>query len=196
MGHEIYHDIFKVTESKDRIFCILNDRASREGDSESGNGLNSNIRFLEHKIYDNEGDAYKAIEKLDKGWYDQLAVKFYDYEKRKETKSIINLREKIKTKNEEFDKYKEKNSVKNRKSKFIGCPKCESKINKDYIKDYNWNRCPLCHEDLSSDTLKKSMINKVNQIYDMQEKLRSQIKDNNQKGKKNVKWLVKTEFHV
>ena len=196
MGHSIQYDVFDEKESKDSIFNRVNAVAVRESDSESGSGLNSYIRFLEDKIYDDEETAYNAIRKLDKGWYDQLAVKFYYYEKRKETKTIINLRENILNKTDDLLEYKQKNSVKNRKSKFIGCPKCNSKINKNYIEDYRWNKCPLCCEDLSSDTLKKTIENKISQIDKMKEQLNNLIKENNQKSKKEIKWLVKTEFHV
>lgn len=196
MGHSIQYYKFDENKDKGEILAIANEDAIYESDSRSS--LPGNIRFIGGKIYDSEEDAYNAIKKLDKGWYDQLAVKYLHYEQRKETKTIINLRERIKKAEDDLVEYKQKSSIKNRKSKFVGCPRCESKINKEYIMDtgYGWNKCPLCSEELSSETIKKSIENKQINIGKMKEDLIKLIQENNRKGKSKVKWLVKTEFHV
>lgn len=196
MGHSIQFYTFDVNENKNKITGIANEDAIYESDSRSG--LSSEIRFIENNIYEDKEKAHEAIEKLDKGWYDQLAVKFYEYAKVKDTKKILNLEDNIAKKNQELNEYRNKNAIKNRKSKLVSCPKCESKINKNYVSDlsHNWNNCPLCSENLSSETVKKSIANKILKIDEMSNNLVSLKKENNKKGKKTVKWLVKTEYHI
>lgn len=196
MGHSIQHYVFDVNEDKGRIFAIANDDALEYGDYNSG--LNSNIRFIENKIYSDREEAEKAIERLDRGWYDQLAVKFYNYEPVKDTKQIENLESRVEKERQSLADYKEKNAIKNRKTNFVGCSGCGSRINKKYIPDayHLWNRCPLCRHDLSSETMKKTIENKVNKIKSLDNELKQKRRENNKKGKKSVSWLVKTEFHV
>lgn len=194
MGHEVLHYTYDVKESKEHIESKANEDAIYASDSRSE--LVKHIRFLEYEIYSDLEKAHEAIKKEDDGWYDQLAVQYYSYEKRSETKSIQNLRARIEKAKEDLVDYKKKNSVKNRKSEFIGCSECGSKINKNYVKDFRWNECPLCSHDLSSKTLANAVLNKEEKIKEMRSKLNEDIKANDKKGKKSVKWLVKTEYHI
>lgn len=106
--------------------------------------------------------------------------------------------ERINKAKKSLEDYKAKNSIKNRKSKFVSCTKCGSKINKDYISStsYAWNECPLCAEDLSSNTVKTAINSKKQAINDMTKDLNSKQRANNKKGKKSTKWLVKIEYHI
>lgn len=196
MGHEIRHYVYDENESKERMYAIANEDC--EYGSDNRTGLDSGIRFLENHIYEDEDAAYKAIEDLDKGWYDQLAVKFQSYSPVKDTKAIINLSDRIDKARESIVEYKSKNSIKNRKSQYVGCSGCGSKINKEYVQDawHMWNKCPLCKEDLSSDTIKNSIISKEEKIVEMTADLESKRKLNAKKGKKSISWLVKTEYHI
>lgn len=196
MGHSIQHYTFDEKENKNTIEARVNEDAIYESDSRSE--LPSHIRFIEGKVYSDKQAAEDAIEKLDKGWYDQLAVKFYHFEEVKETKTIINLRERIVKAEQSLLDYKSTSAIKNRKSQYAGCPKCGSKVNKDYIADsgYRWNKCPLCDEQLSSKTVLNSIVNKNDKIDEMTKELNKKVRENNKKGKKSVKWLVKTEFHI
>ena len=74
MGHSIQHYKFDENEDKKRIASIVNGDAIQYGDH--GTELNSDIRYID-KLYNDEDEAVEAIRKQDKGWYDQLAVKFY-----------------------------------------------------------------------------------------------------------------------
>lgn len=196
MGHSIQYYTFDINKDKKEILAIVNEDAIYNSDNRSE--LPSPIRYIENKVYEDEEAAMEAIENLDKGWYDQLAVKFYSYKKAKETKTISNLKVRIETHKTNLETYKNTNAIKNRKSQFAGCSNCGSKINKEYINDYgyNWNKCPLCNEDLSSNTVKKSIESKIAKIEEMSNSLKEMIKENNKKGAKTTKWLVKTEFHV
>lgn len=196
MGHSIQHYTFDEKENRNTIEARVNEDAIYESDSRSE--LPSHIRFIENKVYSDQQAAHEAIEKLDKGWYDQLAVKYNSFEKVKETKTIANLRDRITKAEQGLLDYKSANAIKNRKSQYAGCTKCGSKVNKDYIADsgYNWNKCPLCGEELSSKTVLNSITNKRDKIDEMTKDLNKKVRENSKKGKKSVKWLVKTEFHI
>lgn len=196
MGHAIQHYIFDEDRDRGEIEGVANQDAIYNSDSRSE--LPGTIRFIEGEIYEDEEEAEKAIEKLDKGWYDQLAVKFYYYEPVKDTKAIKNLINRIDKAEQDILDYKDKNAINKRKSKLVGCTNCESRINKDYISDngYNWNECPLCNTDLSSNTVKQSLLNKEERLDKMGQDLKELRRQNAKKGKKSVKWLVKTEYHV
>lgn len=196
MGHEVLYYEFDENESKGKISAIANEDA--EYNSDMRTGLESNIRFLDDKIYEDEDEAHEAIKRLDKGWYDQLAVKFNSYGDVKATKAMINLEDRIERITESIIEYRSKSSIKNRKSQYVGCTNCGSKINKDYVSDleYDWNQCPLCREDLSSETVKNTIINRRDKISELMADLESKRKLNSKKGKITVSWLVKTEYHV
>lgn len=196
MGHSTQHYTFDLKRSRKDIESIVNEDARENSDNHSE--LSSFIRFLENKIYEDREEAEMAIERFDKGWYDQLAVQFNDFEKVKDTKQIINLMDRIEKSRTAIVDYKAKNSIKLRKTQFVGCTKCGSKINKEYISDrgHSWNKCPLCGEDLTSDTIKNSIINKEKNVDDLRVEYNKLRKINEKKGKKSVKWLVKTEYHI
>lgn len=69
-------------------------------------------------------------------------------------KRLNELNGKKTTMESDMSSYVKKNDVKNRKTMFVGCAKCGSKINKNYIplQMYSQN-CPMCHTDLFSDTV-------------------------------------------
>ncbi len=53
-----------------------------------------NIQWKSH-ICNDEDDAYAYLEKIDSGWYDQLAVRFYDYPELKPSKTMETLKERM-----------------------------------------------------------------------------------------------------
>lgn len=196
MGHSIQYYKFNEGVSKDVIKATVDEDAIYESDTRKP--IPHQIRYLEREIYESEEKAHQAIEDNDDGWYDQIAVKYYKYTEGKETKTIKDIKERLSKSLESLNCYRSENLIKNRKSKFVGCGNCGSRVNKEYIGDkrFNWNRCPLCNEDLSSKTVVKSIETKENNILKLQERLDKEVVKNNMRNKPKVKWLVKTEFHV
>lgn len=45
-------------------------------------------------------------------------------------------------------------NVQNLQAKYISCKRCGSKVNKDYIHN---NSCPVCHNNMLSDTVQKRL---------------------------------------
>lgn len=195
MGHEIQHYIHDESTDKAVITTMANIDAEYHSDSRTG--IPSAIRFID-VVCEDEDSAYKEIQRLDKGFYDQLAVKFKQYEPVKDSKTIVNLIARIEKSEESLASYKMKNAIKNRKSKYIGCPKCESKVNKDYVGDSGnlWNKCPVCNGDLSSTTIKETIVKKELEIKNLKANVVQKKKEDAKKGKYSIHWLVKTEYHV
>lgn len=71
MGHEIHHDDFKVTTSKERILAMVSARAERDGD------YHTPITSIEwqNRCFDSREDAEKYLNNLG-GFYRQVAVQF------------------------------------------------------------------------------------------------------------------------
>lgn len=71
MGHEIHHDDFKVTTSKERILAMVSARAERDGD------YHEPITSIEwqNRCFDSREDAEKYLNNLG-GFYRQVAVQF------------------------------------------------------------------------------------------------------------------------
>lgn len=96
---------------------------------------------------------------------------------------IINL----KVKRAEFE---EKHDVRNRKSEFIGCTKCKSKVAKEFL---NSNKCPVCGTDLRAEYITAKINDYCEKVKALEREYRSEEKKQAEKGI--VKWVVKTEVH-
>ena len=76
MSHAIgYLNVRKTETTPKKILKELNSFAY---DPEETSGYHGNLKFHEKPIYKNREEAHKAIEKLDKGWYDDHAVLYRD----------------------------------------------------------------------------------------------------------------------
>ena len=114
-----------------------------------------------------------------------LLIPFKDLDSIKETKKMQNLHERIKKEETKLNEYVKKTDCKNYKSKYIGCPQCGSKINKEYI--YNC-RCPVCREDLRSETTKNTINRYKNIIKKITKELRIEKEKCSNKAK--TKYLL------
>jgi hypothetical protein len=56
----------------------LKDLNSFAFDPEETSGYHGDLKFHEEPVYKNRDEAKKAIEQLDKGWYDDHAVRYRD----------------------------------------------------------------------------------------------------------------------
>lgn len=180
MGHCIHYSSYPVETNLSAITADMNDRARY--DSDTHGGLVSKIRFIDVVCKDEE-EARNYIQSHDKGWYDQLAVKYNESEPNT-SKKYLNADAKVKAL--EFELYKLESSPIIIKGELASCPHCKSKVNKKYI--YGpW--CPVCRGNIRPLTLQ----NKIN-------KLKTRIEEAKKKrfecGTKKLYWLVKIEYHV
>lgn len=71
-----------------------------------------------------------------------------------------------------LEKYiKRSRGCRNHKSKFVGCPRCGSRLNRKSISN---DKCPLCGQDISSSTVKKTIKRYKNNIKEMKKELREE----------------------
>lgn len=190
MGHEVIYRDFAVTTKKKDIENELNDYVHHVTWQEGGGGLARPIRWYDNSICDDYESASEFLHDEDKGWYDQLAVKY------RETvaKHSFKYEEIDKKANELYSKlWKEKNEVyaRSRKSEFMGCDNCGSKLRTSLVKS---NRCPMCGHDFRP----KSTLERLDKMEAKLVKLREDARQIAIKESKNaeVRWLVKIEYHI
>lgn len=108
-----------------------------------------------------------------------------------ETQSMKDLDERIQREIDKACNYSNKHHVKNRKSQYVGCQKCGSKLNKDYVPDDNC--CPLCHTPLYS----KTDLETLKRYDDNIQRWSKELEDKKQKSIKydDVVWHVNTRYH-
>lgn len=74
--HAIRH--ITVQKSKTTPQRILKDLNKWAFDPYESSGYHGNMHFHEYPVYKNREEAEKAIESLDRGWYDDHAVLYKD----------------------------------------------------------------------------------------------------------------------
>lgn len=75
MSHVIRYLDFHCSKSENAILKEINSFAY---DPEETSGYHGNLKFRKDPVYKNREEAQKAIEALDKGWYDDWAVRYKD----------------------------------------------------------------------------------------------------------------------
>ena len=73
MSHAIRHLTYHCSTSEAAILKDLNRFAY---DPQETSGYHGNMKFHREPVYANEEEARAAIQKLDRGWYDDHAVMF------------------------------------------------------------------------------------------------------------------------
>ena len=205
MGHYVtvrsYNYDNGSEKTKKLIEAELNEFATYNGDYHSG--LDKKIQWTSRE-FESFDDAQEWLENHE-GFYWQGAAKYKHYASISNAKSerlqkkIDELNQKLAKTKADMMSYVEKNNVKNRKSVYVGCPNCGSKLHKDYIpiQMYSQN-CPLCHTDLFSETVKKRILSYKTQINDLEKQITETKKDKEKaknSGKFTWMWAVKIEFH-
>lgn len=197
MGHEINYDI---VNTKKEILSKAHELAFYQVDrrEDSTASYNDHHMTIHDDIICSSYD--KAIEKVDqltRQSYDDHAVRFYDTSNLKASAAMERIVERIKKQNEDLKNYDENNYICNRKSKFITCPNCESKLSNEFLKRRiafaKDNICPLCRTDMRSKTIQ----NRIEKYHFDIEKLRKQYKELDEKRylKAPIHWLLKVDIH-
>ena len=187
--HNIITKVYDENVDKNKIEKRLNQLAKEDGDY---GGLPHPIRWIDHTC-SNEDVARDYINHNDNGWYDQIAVKFLDYPTiNSSTKE--NLMQRRKEWCDKLNELRNKIHYANVKSNFVSCQKCESKINRKFIK---WNICPICRTDMRPKSTLDLIARYEQIIKDIDKQLKEEELRLQEKAKKKaiVKWLVKIEYH-
>lgn len=187
--HNIEHYTYTEKVDKREVQRELDNYVAHEDWQEGCTGLNRDIRWIESPIYANRAEAEKAVNNLDRGDYDQLAVRYYATVPFTDAKrqQLENRR------NEAIDEARRReNKVYpgTLSSAFIGCKKCGSRLAVKYLPS---NFCPVCKNDLRPEYILKSIAAAEAKVRSANEKLSEYI---DKHGKKQVYWLVKIEYHT
>lgn len=168
------------------VLDLICDEACREGDGYSGPlKWHDEIQPLE-----NRAAAEEKLKQLDKGWYDDHAVRFYDYSDAKPTKRIDELQKRIAETRDKMRVYAKEHSVLTFKAEFIGCTGCGAKLPRKLLhSDY----CPVCRHDMRSDTTLKKLEEYGKKIEQLADQIAEEKKK--QPKAKKVMWLIKYEYH-
>ena len=184
--HNIHYLEVEEKADRNKILAHIEYHASHDGDGYCGKvKWHDNISPCK-----NREEAEKLISKLDNGWYDDHAVRYYDYSSAVTTKKIEELKAKRMEVIDKKNAYMHEHSFSNFKAEYIGCSNCGSKLSKKYLRGYY---CPVCRGDMRSETIKK----KLADFDQKNEHILEQIEIEKQKQKKaqKVMWLVKYEYH-
>lgn len=194
MGHNIDHWDRPEVVNKRAFEADINDYVRQHTRGEGGHGLNGPIRWIDH-VCDNREDAMEYIRSHDRGWYDQLAVKYYEYPKLEPTKTMLTLQDRLRTEQEKRVTYAQAHAVSAFKAEYIGCPECGSKLKRALLKG---NSCPLCHTEMRSKTTMEALQRYDANIKDLQQKIKAEERKMQEKMRKQAKvmWLIKTEYHT
>lgn len=189
MGHAIEFFSFPIKTDRKEMMGEINHYLSDEGAY-----LYSGIKFIDKVLPDYDA-AIDYISSIDSGNYDQLAVKFVNFDKKTMTsKRLVDLESKYKEAQNNLRVFASKVVAKDFKSELVGCRHCGSKINKKYLGS---NYCPVCRGDMRNDTLlgrQKAMEEKVKKL---EEQIRQEKKNITEKQKKkDVWWVIKIEYHI
>lgn len=186
MSHNVGYFEQPENVSRDYVLDLICEIAEENGD-----GYNGPMHWhLEIPPQESRTAAEEKIKQLDNGWYDDHAVRFYDYSEAKPTKRIEELKSRIAETREKMRQYASDHSVLKFKAEFIGCAGCGAKLPRKLLhSDY----CPVCRHDMRSDTTLKKLEEYGKKI----EQLADQIEEEKKKQPKakKVMWLIKYEYH-
>ncbi len=194
MSHNINYWEYPENVNKRTCEAEINEYVRRHTYEEGGHGLDSPIRWINH-VCDNRDDAKAYIESHDKGWYDQLAVMFYEYPKLDPTKTMTTLQSRLRAEIDKRNAYAQAHSIASFKAEYVGCPECGSKLKRELLRG---NSCPLCKAELRSKTTMDTLKRYDGNISDLQKEIKAEERKMQEKQRKKAKitWLVKTEYHT
>lgn len=185
------HALHWIVEEENVNRTAVMDRIRRHAEQDGDCGYSS--RFTWHdKVAPLASleEAEKFISAHDRHFYDDHAVRFYDYSGATKTAKITEYETKVSEFKKAKSDYIKEHSVKKFQAKHIGCPKCGSKLNKNYL---NYDKCPLCGTDLRSKTTLEKIKWFDEKIKDYQSRIETEKRK--QKNKAKIKWLIKYEYH-
>ena len=189
MSHNVELFTYPEKVDKKKVQKELDHYAAMEDWQEGCTGLYRDIRWIADKVYPNYDEADKAIEKLDRGNYDQLAVKYCVYTPPQDEK-VEELKKKVLAAGDEFRRRDFEVYPQTVKSAMIGCKKCGSRLAREYLRT---NFCPVCKTDMRPEYIQKSIQAAKNKMLRAEQEASDYY---TKKGKKSIRWLVKIEYHT
>lgn len=181
--HNIQYDTLPGNWDRAKVTAWVQDEVSHSGDCYG----TDRITIIPGLCKDYQ-EAQDRIERYDKGGYEGYMVKYLEREWNKTTPKIEELSAKYNETNQKKGEFVRANMPNRVKAELIGCKKCGSKIAKKYL---SGACCPVCREDLRSDTVKERLKSFDARLAKIQEDIRKE----RQKLSGKEAWLVKWEYH-
>ena len=189
MSHNVEYYRYPLNVSKDKVKADFDNYVAHADWQEGCCGLYHGIRWLSDKTYKDYQEAHDAIDRLDRGNYDNLAVMYYQSDFTPDEK-YNELKAKVEDARKEFESRALKNYPSTITSAFMGCKNCGSKLARLYLQH---NSCPVCGRDLRPEYMIKS-VEAAKSRYNKAVENACAYKE--RKSKKKVMWLVKIEYHT
>ena len=189
MGHAVdYITVDKRSEIMEVAseFAFFN---TDRGENRSGS-YHGNMTIHDTPVCESLEEAKQRIDAWDTGWYSDHAVQYKDKSSLQPTKAMIALSERSDKLITDRKAYIAEHSLKNRKSAYIGCKNCGSKLSVEHLRG---TRCPLCGKELRADYIIERIRKYDKDIEDTHTQYAELRKK--QTGKCPVRWLVKVEVH-
>jgi len=183
--HNIEKFVYPLNVDKKDAEKRINEYVARESDC---GGLYNSIRWIDAAPCSDRAQAEKFIDHIDRGNYDCVAVQYVTSMPFTNAK-LEELRAKEHERHNEFFKLCEAEYPKTLTSAMLGCKKCSSKLAIKYLKG---NFCPVCKADLRPDYIMKKIDAAQKRWTEAQSRLTEYI---DKHARKEVKWLVKIEYH-
>lgn len=187
MSHAVIYEDFSCGLTLKQVENEVLNYVRSHGD---GYGTTS-LSMLTTSVFNTREDAEEYIEREDKGDYYGIIVKYLDLEGIEDEQKIKSLNDKLYEARNELEAYIEKHSFKNKKTAYIKCPSCGSKLNKEKLTKES---CPLCNSDLRSASVIKRISSLNKKLAKNCDKYNREL-EKLKKKKTNLKWLVKFEYH-
>lgn len=143
-------------------------------DGYSGDFQTVNDVKFHNKVFNSFNEAHEYCLEHAQKWSFVVAVYFRDADLSK-NKTLIKLKEKL---NSEMIKLREVtkqevDKIKMAKSKTISCSKCQSKLTRKFLvfNSSSSATCPVCRENLLSNTAKKRIENQTKKVTELKTKI-------------------------
>lgn len=197
MAHNICYHNFPENVDKDSVYENLNTIVMRDTWREGGSL--SNIRWYDTPPLDSIEDAKDFIAANDRNWYDNLAVRYHDFDETHPSKTYLTLLDRRQKAVARHTKLSHAIYAESLQSAYISCKHCGSKLNRMYLlnpwSETRPNCCPVCHEDLRPETTLANIQKTKNAIAAIDAKI---LVEKRRLAKRfgKIMWLVKIEYHT
>lgn len=101
---------------------------------------------------------------------------------------MISLEKRLKEKRERLKTYKKEQNQKKFDADFVSCTHCKSRINRTFITP---PLCPVCGEDMRSDTVVKTLTTLEETVKDLKKKYEDTARKHNSKFTGGEKWIIR-----
>ncbi len=101
---------------------------------------------------------------------------------------MISLKKRLDEKEARLASYSQEQNEKKFKTDFVSCPHCKSKVNSTFITP---PRCPVCGEDMRSDTAVKTIRSLEETVADLRKRYEDTARKYNSKFTGGEKWIVR-----